>query len=1101
MEFGKYIRDDFIRKILEESPNPMMVSSFSEGRILDVNKAFIQNLGYDREEVVGKTVSELKLYESPEIRDEMIAELRRDGFSQSKQINYRVKEGELVPCKLTFRLIDYLGEKCIFSEVNSLGVLKDIYSDLKRKSAIVDSTTDSVITTDLDGKITSWNRGAENLFGYVADEVLGRSVSLLWREEDLPKLRMVIDSLLSGRDIGFFEASLVNKEGGELDLLTSFSVIKKDNGQIVELLGVSKDISLIRKAQKELGKEQEKFKLYMDVSRTIFVAIDKVGKVSYVNPVFCEILGYELKEVIGLDWFENFVPERLRDEIRGVSEKIISGDIEPVEYYENFLLTKYGEEKIFAWHNTLLKNDDGKITGHLSSGEEITEKKAAEMMLKESEEKFRSVAENLQEGLWITDSEDKLIYFNLKMEEIAGAKSNDVIGLSVTKDFPSETSGHFLPYFHEAKKTRKPVTYEADVVTPGGKKMIQSGWLIPRYENEKYIGMICTIEDITEKKDALEKLKESEEKYRALLDDSGLGIGYYDLDGKILFMNKKGGDYLKRETKDVIGKSAKEIFGDEMGQTILDRINEVIKLERPLTFYDEVELPSGNKWFTSTYSKIYNNEGEIDGIQIISSDTTEKKKSEEKLRESEAKYRSIIENSGEVHYIHDTDDNILYISHQCIDYFGYSPEEMKKRWTETLTDNPINQEGIECTKRAIKMGVKQPNYELELNRKDGTTFWVEVNESPVIDDNGKVVALTGTLRDITEKKKAEEKINKSRKILTSVVDSASDMIFSVDSQGYVTSWNSSAEYLTGYRSWEVLDKKVSDLGFFECGSHIHELLEDESVLDLIVDCEVKSRYGRVRKLSFTVSGLEIDSEGGLVFIGHEISSRKNYSLDFGKAYLLKDSSDVYKKYLDAIVQGYSSFFVSRNVPMQVQNEMSKGKIDVLLLKENNIVNLEILFEEIKKNIGLKNDCVIFLDRIDYLITLYGFRSFLRFLYRLNDYVSNSRYILLVNANSSLLEVSEMAYLEQELLSFPVADLSGDVFDSALVEILRFISNNRKKNISTSFKDIRNHFEISNVTTRKRILDLMGRGLVEIIKSGRLKFIELTEAGIGAISGD
>ena len=93
-------------------------------------------------------------------------------------------------------------------------------------------------------------------------------------------------------------------------------------------------------------KERNELRKYLDVAGAIFILIDSHQKVSLINKRGCEVLGYRQDEIIGRNWFETFIPERNRDQVRGVFEKLLSGEVEPAEYFENPLLTKSGEERV-----------------------------------------------------------------------------------------------------------------------------------------------------------------------------------------------------------------------------------------------------------------------------------------------------------------------------------------------------------------------------------------------------------------------------------------------------------------------------------------------------------------------------------------------------------------------------------------------------------------------------------------------------------------------------------------------------------------------------------------------------------------------------------
>ena len=116
----------------------------------------------------------------------------------------------------------------------------------------------------------------------------------------------------------------------------------------------------------------------LDLVRLIVVVIDSEQKVSYINKKGCEILGHTKEDILGKNWFDNFLPEKLREDIKMVFSKLMSADIELAEYFDNVVLAKDGQEKIIGWHNALLKNDADKIIGTLSLGEDITDRRRTE---------------------------------------------------------------------------------------------------------------------------------------------------------------------------------------------------------------------------------------------------------------------------------------------------------------------------------------------------------------------------------------------------------------------------------------------------------------------------------------------------------------------------------------------------------------------------------------------------------------------------------------------------------------------------------------------------------------------------------------------------
>ena len=171
---------------------------------------------------------------------------------------------------------------------------------------------------------------------------------------------------------------------------------------------------------------QEDMRKYLDIAGVMFVVLDVDQTVRLINKKGCEILEYEEKDILGKNWFDNFIPARIKDELKKNFTKLISSDIEPVEYFQNPILTKNGEERLIAWHNSILKNEDGQIISSLSCGEDITEQKQAEEELRNSEERYRQLVEISPAGI-VVHYEGKIIFVNPAGLKLIGASSHDEI--------------------------------------------------------------------------------------------------------------------------------------------------------------------------------------------------------------------------------------------------------------------------------------------------------------------------------------------------------------------------------------------------------------------------------------------------------------------------------------------------------------------------------------------------------------------------------------------------------------------------------------------------------------------------------------------------
>jgi len=186
-------------------------------------------------------------------------------------------------------------------------------------------------------------------------------------------------------------------------------------------------------------------------------------------------------------------------------------------------------------------------------------------------------------------------------------------------------------------------------------------------------------------------------------------------------------------------------------------LRQVVATGQPVTVtHTHYDAKGRTSFVEISASPVFDENGEVIQIIVACRDITKRKMTEEALRENEQKLASIIEHSNEMFYIHDTAHRLTYVSPQCEVIFGYTVDEMKINWTGLVTDNSINEEGLRITEKSIRTGEKQVPYTLEIRRKNGTTGFIEVDESPLKDENGTVVSIVGAARDITERKMAEE---------------------------------------------------------------------------------------------------------------------------------------------------------------------------------------------------------------------------------------------------------------------------------------------------------------------------------------------------------
>ena len=188
-----------------------------------------------------------------------------------------------------------------------------------------------------------------------------------------------------------------------------------------------------KRAEEALRAERDRAQMYLDIAGVILLALDTECNVTLINKKGCQILGYCEDEILGKNWIDNFLPYQSRETLRTVIENTLSGALNLYEIFENPIVTKSGEERIIYWHNSLLKDYSGAITGLFSSGEDITERKQAEESLLESEERIRTISLYAQDAILMMDSEGRISFWNNAAETIFGWTKEEAIGKDMHK--------------------------------------------------------------------------------------------------------------------------------------------------------------------------------------------------------------------------------------------------------------------------------------------------------------------------------------------------------------------------------------------------------------------------------------------------------------------------------------------------------------------------------------------------------------------------------------------------------------------------------------------------------------------------------------------
>jgi PAS domain S-box-containing protein len=257
-----------------------------------------------------------------------------------------------------------------------------------------------------------------------------------------------------------------------------------------------------RQIEQRVKEERDKTQRYLDLAGVIFVAIDIAGTVTLINRKGCQVLGYEENEIIGRNWFDSFVPARLKSTISQVSQKVLAGFSEETEFFEHPVLTKSGEERMIAWHNTLLRDEAGNILGSLSSGEDITEQKQYQELL-------QTISDSSPLGIYILQ-DDKLQYANPQFQKITGYSQQELAGCELFSLVSLEDTDVVRSSTIITLQEKSPCPCEYRILSKNG----QIKWVMQTVSPIHYKGraaILGNLMDITERKYLERKVVEYEE--------------------------------------------------------------------------------------------------------------------------------------------------------------------------------------------------------------------------------------------------------------------------------------------------------------------------------------------------------------------------------------------------------------------------------------------------------------------------------------------------------------------------------------------------------------------------------------------------------------
>jgi PAS domain S-box-containing protein len=518
---------------------------------------------------------------------------------------------------------------------------------------------------------------------------------------------------------------------------------------------------------------EEKYRNIIETANEGVILVDSEARTTYANDKMAEMLGYSLEEMLGKSIFE-FTNEEGEDILKINLDQRRQG---LHQVYELRLIRNDGSPLFTLVSAKACFNKDGKFIGSLGMITDITERKKAEVKLKETLDNLEDLVEERTSQLEIAFSslkeKERILAEAQKIAHIGSWDWNLIADKMYWSDemycifgrTPQKLSSYseILSCIHPddrehvdnaVKRALKGESFAVDhrlVLANGEERTVHAQGDIVYDAKNTSVRMRGTVQDITE----LRNYEEETRNLASIVESSNDAIGTISLDGNISSWNKGAEQVYGYSDIDILGKPVSILAPPHLGEET-GKFSELVKQSGMPQKYETLRLGKDGKLVdvSITLSPVYDSYGKITAISFISRDISERKNAEEKLRESEEKYRIIVETANDGIVKTDNESIINYVNKKMLDMLGYSLEEAidKPIW-DFISDEykPI----IKLNLEKKKQGLNESD-DLKLISKDGSHLWVHMNSKPIFDKQGKYMGAVSMLTDLTKRKEAEE---------------------------------------------------------------------------------------------------------------------------------------------------------------------------------------------------------------------------------------------------------------------------------------------------------------------------------------------------------
>lgn len=641
-----------------------------------------------------------------------------------------------------------------------------------------------ILECDPNGLIRFGNMTLARMLDYPLDELQGVPFSkLLADSEDPAQWSQGFVSQINRQTAAFdSETDLKTKEGITKTARFDWSLERNQAGQVSTCIAIIAELSQKQTAQKRAF---DRACEYFNLTNEMIIAIDADETISLINQSGAALLETEESAIIGKNWFDHFLPVSVREEVRTLFRQLIQGEVKPVEYYENEILTIQGNLKSIAWHNSILRDDTDSIVGTLSVGVDISERKEIQRKLSEKNEMFRQISEHVRELFWVSSPDfTKTIYLSQMYEVIWGRTRQSAY------DNPQNWLEGIHPEDREALLSDMEKKAGGDFSSPEFPlcRVVHTDgsvrWILARAfpvynERQQVIRIVGIVEDITQRKQAedenrkanaelerrvIERTSELAQKtaqLKAVFNAIPDVVLVIDHAGKILNINSRH----KRDIFVSHELSLDQFIWEELpknvGQQFESAVERVTETKQMETLDYSLDLDGDAIWYRARMLPYQSNE-----VLVIIEYIHDQKLAEIELIKTHEKLSETQKLAHIGSWEWDLQNDALWWSDEVYRIFGL--DQTRFALSYKAVADYILPDDLKLMNHVIEKAIKENepyNIELRINRSSGEIRHAQAQGFVKKNPQGEGAYLYGTIQDITERYETARKTQEYRDIL------------------------------------------------------------------------------------------------------------------------------------------------------------------------------------------------------------------------------------------------------------------------------------------------------------------------------------------------